>query len=100
MKRDWNKIFNECMTELYANSEPKADFNELIQFAKDNDLKDKDGRFIIPFADYEISPDKFDSIFNSIVKKYKIKEPWLFSFKMEIYLGASPATNYDKNRVY
>lgn len=88
------------MTELYANSEPKADFNELVQFAKDNNLKDKEGRLIIFFTRYHINEDKFDSIFNGIVKKHKIKEPYLTSFRMEIYLGASPTTNYDKTRVY
>lgn len=90
MKRDWDKIYNECMIELYANSEPKADFNKLVKWAMDNDLKDKDGRYIIFFNNYRIEQEKFDSIFNSIVEKYKIKEPYLRSFKMEIYLGASP----------
>ncbi|MHB8871824.1 MAG: hypothetical protein ACYC5G_05210 [Candidatus Doudnabacteria bacterium] len=78
------------MTELYANSEPTANFLELVQTAKDNNAKDDQGRLIIPFNEYEIDMDKFDSIFNGIVKKYKIKEPYLTSFKMETYLGASP----------
>lgn len=90
MKRDWNKIFNECMTELYANSEPYADFLNLTKLAKDKNDYDSQGRLVIPFMDYEIDGEKFDFIFNSIVKKYKIKEPYLSSFRFEIYLGASP----------
>lgn len=92
MKYDWNKIYNECMTELYANAEPKGNFIELMQFAKDNDLRGADGRPTIPFSQYEIEQEKFDSIVNSIIKKYKIKEPWLWAFRFEIYLGASPKT--------
>lgn len=92
MKRDWNKIYSECMTELYANSEPKADFNQLVKFSKENDLKDENGRYVMFFSRYKIEQAKFDSIFNSVVKKYRIKEPYLTGFRAEIYLGASPNT--------
>lgn len=94
MKRDWNKIFNECMTELYANSEPKADFLSLINTAKLENRVDPHGKLIIDYEDYVIDSDKFDSIFSNIVKKYKIKKPYLTSFTFAIYLGASPKIKY------
>lgn len=96
MKRDWNKIFNECMTELYANSEPKADFLSLIDCAKSQNRVDHHGKLIIDYENYVIDSDKFDSIFNNIVKKYRIKEPHLHSFRISIYLGASPKIKYNE----
>lgn len=96
MKRDWDKIINECMCELYANAEPKADFNQLIKFAKDNNVVDEKGRLIIHFEDYEIDDDKFKSILDSYVKKYKIKDPYLFGFTATICLGASPKTKLNE----
>lgn len=92
MKKDWNNIITDCMCELYANATPKADFNELVQYAKDNNVMDQFGRYDIHFEDYEIEEAKFREIFDSYVKKYKIKKPWLYSFTVEIYLGASPKT--------
>ena len=101
MKRDWDKILTECFTELYANSHPKADFGELMKFAKDNNIRAEDGRLDIKCENYEIEESKFEEIFDSYVKKYKIKYPWLAAFSFEIHLGASPKTiRNDKNRLY
>jgi len=84
------------MCELYANSTPKADFNELVQFAKDNNVVDSTGRYNIHFENYEIEESKFKEIFDSYVKKYKIKKPYLYSFTVEIYLGASPKIKHNE----
>ena len=98
MKYNWDKILTECFTELYANSEPKADFGELMKFAKDNNVRAEDGRLDIKCSNYEIKESKFKEIFDSYVKKYKIKEPWLRAFSFEVHLGASPKTiSDDKN---
>lgn len=78
----------ECYTLLYANSEPKADFIELMQ----NATIDGDGRKVIDFMSYEIEQEKQDEIIQRVSKKYKFNNHLEGQFKVAVYLGCSPKT--------
>ena len=71
--------------ELYNNSTPKADFDELVSKAK----IDEQGRKIIPFMDYEIYEEDYIKIVQKhIPKNYnKFKKEQI---KATIALGCSP----------
>lgn len=59
-----DQIIWDIYRELYANSEPKADFDELVNAAEINSRGEK----IIPFNDYEISEEDFDRIIEEQLK--------------------------------
>lgn len=95
-KIDWNVVLHDTYVELYKNSEPSVDFDELIDDAKANNRKDPQGRLIIDFMAYEIDGVLMDEIVNSFIKKYKMKEHNQNGYKFAIYLGCSPKTKrYD-----
>jgi len=79
-----NDIIIECYTELYANSDPQADFQKLMQNAEINEAGEK----IIDYMDYKINIDKM----NEIIEKHSKKMPIYLrkSFKNTILLGCSP----------
>ena len=83
---DWEKIIMETYTELYKNSEPSANFQELMDTSPKNEL----GQIDIPFMDYEIEESKLKEILESISKKYKLKGYKKDSFYSSILLGCSP----------
>jgi len=84
LSRD-EQIVWDCYRELYANSEPKADFDELVKNAELNEF----GQRIIPYDDYEISQSKFEEILNKYKKKFRYK--WRKNaFAATICLGCSP----------
>ena len=76
----------ECYVELYKNSTPSADFNELVK----NAVIDDKGRKHIDFNSYEIEDSKMLEIINIIIKKYKIKNFKKQMFSNSILLGCSP----------
>jgi len=76
----------DCYKELYKNSTPSADFQELMDKAELNNR----GQKIINFNDYEIHPDDFDLILENTLKKHKISKTIQQTFKNTIYLGCSP----------
>lgn len=82
-----DQLIHDCYVELYKNSTPSCDFDQLVKEAKLNER----GQKIIPFDDYEISNAMFWSIVNkyaSLVRpKYKQQ-----MFKNTILLGCSPKT--------
>jgi len=81
------KAIQECYSLLYANSEPKADFKELVN----NAMKDENGMKTIDFMSYEIERHTFDKILEGIIKKYKISPGYRSrAFKNSICLGVSP----------
>ena len=86
MKREkQDKVLFDCYRELFANSDPKGDFYELVANAKVNDSGQKE----IPFNDYEISRELFESILDKHASK--IYPKWSrTAFKNAIYLGCSP----------
>lgn len=87
-KKEEEAMF-ECYRLLYANSEPQADFDKLVENAEFNER----GQKVIDFNAYEISEEKFSEILEDIIKKYKIKPAYRASaFRNSIYLGCSPKT--------
>ena len=80
------KIIWQIYKEMYAVSEPPANFEDLVFSAK----KDKNGRKIIPFNHYEISLKDYDEILerNLIGKRLtKLKQQ---AIKNTIALEVSP----------
>lgn len=88
---NWKKIIIDTYIELYENSEPKADFNELMTNAEINEH----GQKVIPYLDCEISASVMDSIIDSFVKRYKMSKHDRSSYEFNIYLGCSPKTKVD-----
>ena len=80
-----DKLIMDCYRELFANSEPKADFDELMANATINEHGQKE----IPFTDYEIKPDKFNEILDKYKNQIKPKRKRQM-FENTINLGCSP----------
>ena len=80
-----DKLIMDCYRELFANSEPKADFDELVA----NAIINERGEIEIPFMDHEID----DVLLHEIIDKYakNIRYQWKrMRFKNTILLGCSP----------
>ena len=73
----------DCYRELFANSTPKGDFDQLVEDATINDRGQKE----IPFDDYEISEAKFQEIIVDTLKKHKVPKSLHKSFSVAIHLG-------------
>jgi hypothetical protein len=82
----------KCYQELYKNSEPSADFSELVANAKINEFGQKE----IDYMAYEIDGKLMDSIVRSVIKKYKFKNLLASDFMNTIFLGCSPKTKFIK----
>ena len=80
------KIIWNIYRELYANSEPKADFDELVNSAE----KNKEGEKVIPFLDYEISEEDFDRIIKEHLKGKRLTKLSKQMLINTITLGVSP----------
>ena len=79
------KLLRSCYRELFTNSEPPADFDELVKNATLNERGEKE----IPFMDHEIE----DALLYEIIEKYakQVKPKWRQPrFKNTILLGCSP----------
>ena len=76
----------DCYRELFANSTPKGDFDQLVENATINDRGQKE----IPFDDYEISEARFQEIIVDTLKKHKVPKSLHKSFSVAIHLGCSP----------
>lgn len=85
-KNKLDKILWETYEILYAESTPKADFNELVENAKVNE----EGRKEIDFMSYSINGDRYDEIVENQMKKYKLKPHERNVFKIQAYLGCGP----------
>lgn len=83
----------ECLTLLYAQATPPADFQQLM----DNATVDKDGRKVIPYDKHELEEDKWEPILQQVTKKYKLNTFQQKQLNFNIYLGASPKTKF-KNK--
>jgi len=80
-----DKLIMDCYRELFANSEPKADFDELVANATINER----GEIEIPFMEHEID----DTLLQEIIDKYakELRPKWKrIRFKSTILLGCSP----------
>ena len=80
------KIIWDIYKELYANSQPKADFDELVNSAEKNEKGEK----IIPFNDYEISEEDFDRIIKEQLKGKRLTKLSKQMIINTITLGVSP----------
>jgi len=78
----------DCYIELYKESTPSADFDELIKNATIND----EGRKVIDYDAYEIDFNKYKEIVDKYLKKGKLTFLEERAFKIEMYLGCGPRT--------
>ncbi len=81
----------DCFRELYANSEPSADFDKLLEEAPINEK----GQKVIDFMAYEIEEDKMTEIVDkhkARLKKKRVSPILIDAFSFNVYLGASPKT--------
>ena len=81
------KIIWDIYRELYANSEPKADFDELVNSAEKNEKGEK----IIPFENYFIDQEVMDEIIEKHLKNKRLTKLAKNAIKVNVYLGSSPA---------
>jgi hypothetical protein len=87
-KKKLTEIAFDIYRELYANSEPKADFDLLLESAEIM----PDGRKNIHYENYEIDGELMDDIVERHLKENKLKPNERQAIKLEIYLGVSPMT--------
>ena len=80
------KIIWDIYRELYANSEPSCDFDELVNSAQKNEKGEK----IIPFENYEISEEDFDRIIKEQLKGKRLTKLSKQMIINTIILGCSP----------
>jgi len=85
MKTKEDKLIMDCYRELFARSDPPADFDELVANATTNDCGEKE----IPFMDYEIDGDLLLEIIDKHSKGLRPK--WKRqAFLTTILLGCAP----------
>lgn len=75
-----------CYVELFANSTPEGNFNDMLK----NAMINKFGQKEIPFMDYEIEEETFNTIVDDTIKKFKITGYYKMAFRNSILLGCSP----------
>ena len=66
------KAYHECMTEMYAKSQPSADYNQLLEDAKNGKIG-KDERV---YERYYLSHEEFKHILGKYKEAYNIKSHW------------------------
>jgi hypothetical protein len=96
-KENLEKAMMHCYRQLFAYSNPPADFDKLVENATINDL----GQKVIPFMDHEIEESLFESIVDQTIKDFKIKPAYYSKgFRVSIMLGCSPKFKRDeKDRI-
>lgn len=87
------EAWRSCMTDLYANSTPSADFNQLLESAPLNEQ----GQKVIDFEAYEIDHNLLTEIVEGYVKKLKMNKYEQSGFYMNTYLGASPRSKRNQD---
>ena len=87
-----SKKIDDLMTniyrDLYKNSTPSADFDELVANATLNEQ----GQKVIPFDDYELESEVFEKILDEHLSKSKLPQYIKGKVRVSIYLGCSPKT--------
>ena len=82
-----------CYRQLFAYSNPPADFDKLIENATINDRGQKE----IPFMDHEIEEEVAMLLIDETIKDFKIKPEYRRnSFRISILLGCSPKFKRDE----
>ena len=87
-KKSLKNIVFDIYRELYENSEPKADFDILVENAEIM----SDGRKYIPYNDYEIDGDLMDEIINKHMIRNRLNKFDKQDIRIENLLGCSPNT--------
>ena len=83
----FNSAYFDCMRELYFNSFPSADFDQLVKDAPLN----QDGQKVIDYNSYVISEIDFESIVKDVMTRHKIKKQLdVIRFRNSVLLGCSP----------
>ena len=82
------KIIWDIYKELYANSQPKADFDKLVNSAEKNEKGEK----IIPFENYFIDQKLMDEIIKKHLKNKRLTKLTKNSIRVNVYLGVSPVS--------
>lgn len=67
------RAYHECMTEMYAKSQPSADYNQLLEDAKNGKIG-KDERV---YERYYLSHEEFKHILGKYKEAYNIKSHWI-----------------------
>lgn len=88
-----DRAIMECYVELFKQSNPSADFEQLVENADINER----GQKVIDFMSYEIEEKLYTEIVDSIIKKYKFKNYKVQQFKNTIALGCSPKFKTNDN---
>lgn len=91
-KEKLEKAMMHCYRQLFAYSNPPADFDKLVENATINDRGQKE----IPFMDYEIHEGHADDIIEQTIKDFKITKGYHQAFRNTIYLGCSPKFKRDE----
>lgn len=81
-----DKAMWECYRLLYENSNPQANFDELVENAEFNER----GQKVIDFDSYEIEEEKFYEIMEVVLIANKIKGYRAQAFRNSVLLGCSP----------
>lgn len=68
------RAYNECMIEMYAKSQPSANFNELLEGVKNGTIIDTPNDKV--FERYYLSYEEFHYILNKYVELYGMSEKW------------------------
>lgn len=89
------KAIDECYRRLFKAATPSADFDLLVE----NATIDDNGLRHIPFLEYELEEDKFESIIENVIKEFKIRSTHKAPFRVTIMLGCSPKTKQNKTKI-
>lgn len=85
-KNKHEQILWDMYRELYKNSTPSADFDELVKNATINERGEK----VIDFMAYSITQEQLDEIIDSELKKHRLAKWEKQMLKTSCYLGCSP----------
>lgn len=87
------QIFHELYRRSFAASEPKGDWDELLE----NATIDNKGRKNIPYLDYECEEEILKAIFEDVMKEFKVPKWKRQGFYFGFMLGCSPKTKSKNN---
>lgn len=87
-KKTLSDIIHEIYRDLYNNSTPKADFDELVK----NAIIDDYGRKIINYMDYHIDGKLMDDIIERHMRENKLNKKDRSTIKINVYLGCGPTS--------
>jgi hypothetical protein len=82
------KIMHELYRRSFAASEPPAVWEDMLANAELNEL----GQKVIPYLDHECEEETLKSIFESVMKEYRVPKRKRSGFYFSFMLGCSPKT--------